>query len=97
MDAFDAPHRQGHAEKCPTYHQSVLEILAGIAFRQRRGYLQTLKLPTQRRVLHLIYFPVMDVRRYLTEIGIFRALFGCVADMADLITHDYRLLFKPDR
>ena len=97
MDALDAPHGQGHAEKCPAYHQAVLEILARIAFRQRCGYLQTLKLPAQRRILHLIYFPVMDIGRYLTEIGVFRALLGCVADMADLITHDYRLLFKPDR
>ena len=97
MDAFDAPHGQGHAEKCPTYHQAVLEILARIAFRQRCGYLQALKLPAQRRILHLIYFPVMDIRRYLAEIGIFRALLGCMADMADLITHNYRLLFNPNR
>ena len=87
MDAFDAPHGQGHAEKCPTYHQAVLEILAGIAFRQRCGYLQALKLPAQRRILHLIYFPVMDIGRYLAEIGVFGTLFCCVANMADLITH----------
>ena len=87
MDTLDTPHGQGHAEKCPTYHQTVLEILARIAFRQRCCYLQALKLPAQRRVLHLIYFPVMDIGYYLAEIGVFRALLGCVADMADLITH----------
>ena len=97
MDTLNAPHGQRHAEKCPTYHQTVLEILTGIAFRQRCGYLQTLKLPAQRRILHLIYFPVMDVRRYLAKISVFGALLGGVTDMADLITHDYRLLFNPDR